>query len=157
MSFLLQPVALESCQPSLRERRRSSISPTNSARLLSGAHSCPEGSALADDDDHDKGMLPSFNVTIPILSALAHAQLPDHAPKITIPRHFHKPFEIDTNTYNTAPSLPYSSSPTSACGNQEKLSVPGDAHSDVTNMERMQWRLASGFFAYFLCGWGDGG
>ncbi len=103
-----------------------------------------------------KGVLPSFSVTIPTLSALAHAQLPDHAPKITIPRHFHNP---DTNTYNSVPSLPYSSSPTGACGNQEKLllSVPGDFHSDVTNMERMQWRLASGFFSYFLCGWGDGG
>jgi len=155
MSFLLQPMALESCQTSLHGRR-SSISPTNSAQPFSGAHSCPEGSALADDVDHDKGVLPSFNVTIPTLSVLAHAQLPDHVPEI-IPRHFHKPLEIDSNTYNTVPSLPCSLSPTSACGDQEKLSVCGDAHPDVTSMERIQWRLASGFFAYFLCGWGDGG
>jgi len=78
MSLLLQPIALESCQTGLRGRR-SSIGPTNSARLFSAARSCLEGSALADDADHDKGVLLSFNVTIPTLSALAHAQLPDTA------------------------------------------------------------------------------
>lgn len=29
--------------------------------------------------------------------------------------------------------------------------------NDTSQPDRLKWRLASGFFAYFMCGWGDGG
>jgi hypothetical protein len=38
--------------------------------------------------------------------------------------------------------------------------VASSAHAvaeTFPHLARMRWRLASAFFAYFLCGWGDGG
>lgn len=148
--LLLRPL-FESCQTSLRERRRSSFNPV--PHLCSDSLSCPEGSALV-DDDYDKEVLPLSDITIPTISALECVQLPDHAPRITVPRHYHKPSEIDNNTVSL---LPYSFSPVSACGNQERLLLSVSGKSEETNTEKIRWRLASGFFAYFLCGWGDGG
>jgi len=157
MSSLLRPVVLESCQTNLRERRRSSINPlTVVPRLFSsGQSSIQDGSAIMDEDDPPQVIQSARSVAVPPLSTLKHAQLPDHASKIMIPRHYGTLPVL--NTYDI--TSPTSSSPPTAFDSRkaslESLSVP--TIPDVLTMERLRWRLASGFFAYFLCGWGDGG
>jgi len=155
MASLLRPVALESCQTSLRERRRSSLNPINSVpRLFSSAPSRDE-SALVDDDDQSEGLSPSSADSLPPLSPLAHVQLPDYAPRITIPRHSDKVPAIGTDPYDM-PSLPYNAPLAITLESPQKSSLSVADEDDCT-MERSRWRLASGFFAYFLLGWGDGG
>jgi hypothetical protein len=78
----------------------------------------------------------------------------DYESKIIIPRH-----------HNTLHMLAMSdaSSPTSTPPHSagRKLSsfttLIGDSKPVLVKLERLRWRLASGFFAYFICGWGDGG
>ncbi|KAF9535544.1 major facilitator superfamily domain-containing protein [Crepidotus variabilis] len=159
MSSFLRPVGFESCQTGLRERRRSSVNAIAAVpRLFSSAPSSQDqSSAVLDDDEHCLHTLASeITVSIPQLSTLKLAQLPDHASKITIPRHFKKPPTIDTTVYEV--STPTSSSPPTAfeCRKEYFPEVKADSTLDPANMERIRWRLASGFFAYFMCGWGDG-
>ena len=146
MVSLLHPVA---CQTSFRERRRSSFNPINSVpRLFSSKPSCDE-SALDGDDDQSEGLSPSPTDS---LSPLAHAQLPDHVSRITIPRHGDK---VNTDI-NAVPSLPYINPLATTPESPQKSSL-SVGYEDGFTMERIRWRLASGFFAYFLLGWGDGG
>ncbi|CAA7264720.1 unnamed protein product [Cyclocybe aegerita] len=153
MTSLLRPIALESCQTTLRERRRSSIHPLAAVpRLfLTGPSSSQEECAITDDNDKfDPNDSPAF--VSPTLASLTHAQLPDHASKITILRHFDSP---PPTPYDLC--TPSSSAPPTAVPSR-KASVTTlieETTPDYSEMERLKWRLASGFFAYFLCGWGD--
>jgi len=155
MASLLFPVSLESCQTSLRERRRSSFNPINSVPRLFSSTPSRDESALVDDDDQSEGLSPSPTDSLPPLSPLVHAQLPDHEPRITIPRHGDKVPAFNTNVYDV-PSLPYISPHATTPESPQKSSL-SVAYEDDCTMERIRWRLASGFFAYFLLGWGDGG
>jgi hypothetical protein len=102
------------------------------------------------------------------ISPLSHAHVSDYAPKLTVPRH--QDSKGKTADYKE-PSTPISgpnSTPTTAVnsrkGSYEELtsgtrhasSEPTDGGGATRRFERMKWRLAAGFFAYFMCGWGDG-
>jgi len=38
----------------------------------------------------------------------------------------------------------------------EQLAVMPDLSDVEETPERKSWRLAAGYFAFFMCGWGDG-
>lgn len=122
----------------------------------------------------NEGSYPPSRPTIPNLSPLSHAHMSDYAPKMIVPRHH------DRESTKSFSARDYSSvsSPTSAtatpypttAANSRKPSL--DDFGTATNSlvlvanierkergreERMRWRLAAAYFAYFMCGWGDGG
>ena len=139
MASLLRPVTLEDLH-----RRSSSNSIHSIPRLFPNTPS---------RDDQSEGLLrsPSPTDSLPPLSPLVNAQLPDYASRMIIPRHDDKVSVINTDVYHMP--LPYN---TSLATSPQKSSL---SVSDEDNciMERIRWRLASSFFAYFLLGWGDGG
>jgi hypothetical protein len=150
MSSLLRPIVLESFQAGLR--RRSFInSLTVVPQYLPESPSCaPEDSAVFDSDEIDQHEIintpleSSANFVMPVLSPVTDAHISDYESKITIPRHHNTLYMIATSDA----SSPTSTSPYSAIGESKPILV---------KLERLRWRLASGFFAYFICGWGDGG
>ncbi|KAF9480471.1 MFS general substrate transporter [Pholiota conissans] len=152
MSSLLLPVVLESCNGGLRERRRSSIHSVVAVPRLFAA-SPLEGSAVSDEKDHYDSKRTSAHLSQvfvpPTLSALSHIQLPNNE-KINY-RSLPAIFVDDISTPSS--SLPSTTLPSrkssTATLSSPQLPVP-------QNPERLKWRLASAFWAYFLCGWGDG-
>ena len=162
MPSLLLPVVLESCSSGLRERRRSSVNQVNDIPKLFPTGQCAphDSNAIVDDDDHPGALSSADNghqvYVAPTLSTLTHVQLPDHASKVNIARHYHSLPYINASQA----SSPSASSPPTALDNDKAslmlLSNGEPDHTDL-KMVRLRWRLASGFFAYFVCGWGDGG
>lgn len=151
MSSLLQPtLLLESCHSGLRERRRSSI---NTLSALPRLFTTPivEGSAICDEDS-------SCSEQPTVLPSVKQAHLPDHTSKVYITtdlRPLSTPQTPDADT-------PFSTVPSTAVPSRKPSMVTlSDGiprlESHEPKMERLNWRLASGFFAYFMCGWGDGG
>lgn len=161
MPSLLVPVVLESCSSSLRERRRSSINPISSIPKLfpTSQYAHHDSSAIVDDDDHSGALSSADNghpvYVAPTLSTLTHVQLPDHASKVNIARHYHSLPNINASQASSPSS---SSPPTAFDTDNTSLMLPSIGEPDHTyvKMVRLRWRLASGFFAYFMCGWGDG-
>ena len=153
MFSLLRPVVLESFQSGLR--RQSFInSLTVVPQYLRESSSCaPEDGAVFDSDETDRHEIvtipveSSTNFVVPILSPVNDAYMSDYESKITIPRH-------NNTLLMIAASYSSSSTPTSPHPADRKPSFIGDSKPVL---ERLRWRLASGFFAYFICGWGDGG
>ncbi|KAJ2928860.1 hypothetical protein H1R20_g8167, partial [Candolleomyces eurysporus] len=84
------------------------------------------------------------------LSPLTSARMPDHSSKVIVPRRieeYHRQDTMDT----LVPSTP---SPTSK---QASLLDYDPQPTEISPVgERFAWRIASGYFAYFLCGYGDG-
>ncbi|KAF9014961.1 major facilitator superfamily domain-containing protein [Cyathus striatus] len=143
MSSLLRSTIIGAYQNTLRGRRRSSIHPLEAVpRLFSGF---PEGSAISDDSG-----APEVHHTV--LTAPSSVHMSDYATKITIPRHFNSSPAIDRTEISSPSSA---TSPTIACNSKTLLSPPASTVSGIPVVERVQWRLASGYFAYFMCGWGD--
>jgi len=162
MSSLLRPVILESCSSGLCERRRSSVTdPISGIPELFPTSQCAphDNSAIVDDDDGSGAWSSADNghaiYVAPTLSTLAHVQLPDNASKVNIARHYHS---LPNITASQA-SSPSSSPPTAFDSDKPSLVLLSEGESDRTHLKmvRLRWRLASGYFAYFLCGWGDGG
>ena len=159
MSSLLRPIVLESFQSGLR--RRSFISPlTLVPRYLPEDSSyTPEDSAVFDSDETDQHGIVSTPVesstefVVPVLSPVTDAHMSDYESKITIPRH-HNTLHMITTSDSSSPT------PTSPHPAEGKLSFTvftGESKPVLVKLERLRWRLASGFFAYFIFGWGDGG
>ncbi|PPR07674.1 hypothetical protein CVT24_003817 [Panaeolus cyanescens] len=163
MASLLQPIALDSCKSSLRSRRRSSASVLQAAGSLvscqtpSTHRNLLDEQVFIDDDDRSNRSKASPLTTsqdaptVLICPPLAHVA--DRSSKIITSHHSNVSLPI-LNTDTTA--TPMTSSPPSA---SRKTSIASDYDDDPANpckMERLKWRLASGYFAYFMCGWGDG-
>lgn len=99
------------------------------------------------------------------ISPLLHAHVSDYAPKMIVPRHQDS---IGSSIECSVPSTsisPQSSNPTSTVnsrrGSYENLLFNSpvlrrDDGERRETFERMKWRLAAGYFAFFMCGWGDG-
>lgn len=47
--------------------------------------------------------------------------------------------------------------PTPSSDGDLKSEFIGSSSAEVPVHERFNWRIASGYFAYFMCGYGDGG
>ncbi|KAF7310724.1 MFS domain-containing protein [Mycena chlorophos] len=126
----LQPIAVDFCQSSaLRGRRRSSIRPQNLLPALGYAsNSNRDESAVVDDVE--------CTITQPTTahtsSQSIHIDTSRHHDALTLS----SPKTTSTITTNTTDSY------------FEAKSYPKDL--------RLQWRLASALFQYFLNGWGDG-
>ncbi|KAF8203264.1 hypothetical protein BJ912DRAFT_920416 [Pholiota molesta] len=54
------------------------------------------------------------------------------------------------------PTLAHFQLPNNSKNSHSLPAIYADDASKAPNLERLRWRLASAFFAYFLCGWGDG-
>lgn len=160
MSSFLRPVVLESCQlTTLRERRRSSIHSLSAIPRLFSSASPPDESALSDDPPPSDALCVnpgarSSELDPPSLSPLSDAHVSDYFTS-TVPRH------------NSAAPMLYTFGPSSP---SETIVYSGPSSHKVSSgnlrsespvslypLEHLRWRLASGFLAYFLCGWGDGG
>lgn len=164
MSWLLRTVALESCETTLRGRRRSSIrSLAAIPRITSATSFAADDSAISDEANViENNQSPSAvttpysqSPTTPSLSPLSDAHVSDYFTSTAVPRHktstpiLHS-VEIQSPTITLQPS----SLPSRRSSSANLISGPSGT---PPNLELLKWRLASGFFAYFLCGWGDGG
>ncbi|KDR84783.1 hypothetical protein GALMADRAFT_131573 [Galerina marginata CBS 339.88] len=161
MSSLLRPVVLEPCHGGLRERRRSTVNPlcTLPPVFTTGPTAAQEGSAILDDNEVEvSGTVPSTvnsssTFIKPNLAALANVQLPDRASNIVLARHCNS----SPTAYADDACSPLSSLPTTPASRKPSIITLTDGvDPDYVKQERLKWRLASGFFAYFMCGWGDG-
>lgn len=161
MSSLLRPIVLESIQTGLR--RRSLISSlTVVPQYLPESPSCaPEDSAVFDSDETDQYEIKTIPVefstefVVPVLSPVTDVHMSDYESKITIPRHRNTLHMIATS--DTDASSPTSTLPHSAGRKLSFAALIGQSKPVLVKLERLRWRLASGFFAYFVCGWADGG
>ncbi|KAF8640884.1 hypothetical protein AX17_000532 [Amanita inopinata Kibby_2008] len=161
MSTLLRPVVLDSCQTVLRGRRRSSIHPINAVPRLFATSFTSDDVVIADEptvvdplEAKSSGVLNFQDLYSPSLSPPSNAHLPDLATKITIPRHCDAPTVISPSDASTLPSSsPVTPGPSRTASWAELIP---EGHGPLQNSERSKWRLAAGFFAFFLCGWGDG-
>lgn len=101
------------------------------------------------------------------ISPLRHAHLSDYTSKMTVPKH-RPQNSLGTPVDFSLCSAPVSGTSTPMRMNSRKGSYDelfSNTHSlqdyggmvqDQEKFERMKWRLAAGYFAFFLCGWGDG-
>ena len=158
----LHPIVLESFQTGLR-RRSFNNSLTVVPRYFPESPSCsPEDSAVFDLDETDQHEIISTPVesstefVVPVISPVIDAHMPDYESKTTIPRHRNTLHMIATCDHCDA-SSPTSTSPHSSDRKLSFTAPIGESKPVPVKLERLRWRLASGFFAYFICGWGDGG
>lgn len=162
MSSLLRPVVLDPCQTNIRGRRQSSVHPLNTMpRLLSMTSTGKDECAISDDsnvlDTPDTAVSetksPHF-YSPPSLSPLSDAHISDYFTSTAAPRHKNSAPPL----YNIDSPSPSSTLAPSGLPRLKTSSTNAqDESSYFPSHEYMRWRLASGYFAYFLCGWGDGG
>jgi hypothetical protein len=126
--------------------------------LPEGSSCAFEDNAVFDSDEPDQHEIvttlveSSTEFVVPVLSPVTDAHKSDYESKITIPRH-HNTLHMIAASDSSSPS-PISSHPA-----DRKLSFTAlirESKPIPVKLERLRWRLASGFFAYFICGWGDG-
>ena len=159
----LHPIVLESFQTGLRRRsfnRSLAVVP----QYLPETSSCsPEDSAVFDLDETDQRELEiittpvdsSTEFVVPVLSPVTDAHMSDYESKTTIPRH--NTLHMIATCDHCDASSPTSTSPHSVGRKLSFTALIGESGPVLVKLERLRWRLASGFFAYFICGWGDGG
>jgi hypothetical protein len=160
MSFLLRPIVIDSESFQTGLRRRSFISSlTVVPQYLPESSSCaPEDSAVFDSDETDQCGIVTTPVesatefVVPMLSPVTDAHMSDYESKITVPRHHHTLLMIATSDS----SSPMPTSPHPAGCKLSFTALIGESKPVLVKLERLRWRLASDFFAYFICGWGDG-
>ena len=158
MASLLRPVALESCTGAgLRERRRSSVNSLAAVpRLFTTSYL--DHNPVFDENDHTDSLTAaplSEDLTPPAVPALVRLRLCDKNSKIDV----HKNHDDLPPVYICEVSSPSPSSPTGTVPSRKSsvTILPRTSEEDAAKFERLKWRLASAYFAYFLCGWGDGG
>jgi hypothetical protein len=105
----------------------------------------------------------TFDMPIPSISRLSTVRISDQATTVTIARG-------QTGIHSPTPSTifqpysnysPYSSTPSTAVNSRAPSPTKEldyeDEDDNTPRDDRLNWRLASGFFACFLGGWADGG
>ncbi|TEB35219.1 hypothetical protein FA13DRAFT_1449622 [Coprinellus micaceus] len=89
---------------------------------------------------------------LPDLSTLTRVHVPDHAPKVLVPRHADRAYQRCDTIDTLVASTPSAWSP-----RRSRSSTPRRRRlRNPLSLNGFAWRIASGYFAYFLCGWGDG-
>lgn len=168
MSWLLQTVASESGETTLRGRQRSSIhSLATIPRMTSAPSFAADDSAISDKAIVIENKESSCSVTTPrsqspvtpSLSPLLDAHVSDYFTSTAVPRHKTSvPILPSAEILSPTVSLQLSSvsNRRPSSGNPINLSANPSGPS-AGSLELLKLRLSSGFFAYFLCGWGDGG
>ena len=159
----LRPIVLESFQTGLRRRSFVSSLAVVPQYLPENSSCAPEDSAVFDSDENDHEIITtplesSTEFVVPVLSPVTDAHMSDYESKITIPRHHNTLHMIATCDASSPTSTsPTSASPHSASRKLSFTALIGESGPVQVKLERLRWRLASGFFAYFICGWADGG
>lgn len=154
----LQPLSLDSCNPStLRERRRSSIRPRALfPRLFQGPSTNNhgrDGESAIDDDIHESNVEATQHGHLPVQypSPLVNVHLSGYSTNAEPTRHQDT---LPRLHYTSEPQTPSQTSPTASSKNSI-VDIPPVV--PVSPPERLAIRLAAGYFMYFMCGWGDGG
>lgn len=163
MSWLSPTVALESCETTLRGRRRSSVRPLAAVPLISCATSfAADDSAISDEvniienKECSSAVTSTYSqaATTPSLSLLSDAHVSDYFTSTAVPRHnTFAPILHSVEILSPTITLP----PSGLLSRKSSLDNLRSDPQASSRLERLKWRLISGFFAYFLCGWGDGG
>jgi hypothetical protein len=150
MPSLLRP-AFDGCSTSSM-RRRSNLLVKPSDLLSSRPEHPTDECAVADDLLDSIPASPRTPPPLPDLSTLTRVHVPDYAPKVLVPRHADRAYQrcdtIDTLVAST---------PSPGSEKKSFIDSPTATAEEPAVLERFAWRIASGYFAYFLCGWGDGG
>ncbi|KAF8226082.1 MFS general substrate transporter [Tricholoma matsutake] len=162
MSWLSPTVALESCETTLRGRRRSSVRPLAAVPLISCATSfAADDSAISDEvniienKECSSAVTSTYSqaATTPSLSLLSDAHVSDYFTSTAVPRHnTFAPILHSVEILSPTITLP----PSGLLSRKSSLDNLRSDPQASSRLERLKWRLISGFFAYFLCGWGDG-
>jgi hypothetical protein len=152
-SILLQPVTVESCGNSLRTRRHSSIRPLELLpRFFSDGHPTDVGECAVVDDEPDTDSLNRHpSCTLPI-STPSDAHIEDDS----ILRHQPDLPYINTSVPTSSAASFVGTTPLSALSSANMFLSDDAVVTTATQHALMKRRLFSAFFAYFLCGWGDG-
>ena len=149
MSSLLRPT-FDGCNTSMRRRSNLLVKPLDLVSSTS-AHPADE-CAIADDPSDSTPASPRTPPPLPDLSTPTRVHVPDHAPKVLVPRHADRAYQrcdtIDTLVAST---------PSPGSEQRSFIDSPTATGDEPVALERFAWGIASGYFAYFLCGWGDGG
>lgn len=164
MTWLLRTVASESCETTLRGQRSSdsSLATIPRVRVTSGTTFAADDDAIANEAIIIKNKKDFYAVTAtppatPSLSPLSDAHVSDYFTSTAVPRH-----KISVPTLPSAeilsPTITLQPSSISSCRSSSgNLITDNPPLPSASSLELLKWRLSSGFFAYFLCGWGDGG
>ncbi|PPQ90444.1 hypothetical protein CVT25_014962 [Psilocybe cyanescens] len=82
----------------------------------------------------------------------------DSTAAVVVPKVAYLPYTHSTKDVSDAPSPSPSLPPIVAEDGIASITThySGEATANNVILERLRWRLSSGFFAYFMCGWGDG-
>jgi hypothetical protein len=95
----------------------------------------------------------SQSPTKPSLSPLSNAHVSDYFISTAVHRH-----NVSSSVIPPVEVLsPTMTLPTGGSLSSHQTSLADLRSNSPAGLEHLKWRLASGFFAYFLCGWGDGG
>jgi hypothetical protein len=139
----------------LRGRRRSSIRSLAMIPHILSPSFAADDSAISDEANIVESACATATSasqfpTTPSLSPLSDVHVSDYFTCTVVPRHNTSAANLhSSDTLLTTTTLP-------PCGLPSRKSSD-DVITVSLNLEHLKWRLASGFFAYFLCGWGDGG
>ncbi|KIL71036.1 hypothetical protein M378DRAFT_6885 [Amanita muscaria Koide BX008] len=165
MSTIVRPAVVnDSC---LRGRRRSTIHLINSVpKIFASVSPTPDDNTSEKLLAVDEPAVKSSAIDIaPTLTSLtlpfpSNAHLPDFATRFTVPRHSDtslSPVDISSPLVSPVTS-PTTSPPISRKASLAELLPEKNVHvhEKSPKQERLKWRLAAGFFAFFLSGWGDG-
>ncbi|KAF5356364.1 hypothetical protein D9756_004239 [Leucocoprinus leucothites] len=133
----------------------------------------PEVTSWTSDTSPGGGttLLASARSTVAHISPLSHAHFSDYASKMVVPRHQNSSGVAEFEM-TSLPSTPGASSSVTTAVNTTVNSRKASFENDRTippqpervpnfgevkeTLERMKWRLTAGYFAFFMCGWGDG-
>jgi hypothetical protein len=161
MSYMSRTVAPEPCEIALSMGRRSS--PVHSLAVIPHMLSpsfAADNSTISDEANIVVESAPATatpasrsttTTTTTSLSPLSDVHVSDYFTCTVVPRHG----TSTANLHSSDTLLPTALPPSR--GLSSRKSSDGVLTVSSLNLEHLKWRLASGFFAYFLCGWGDGG
>ena len=160
MSWLLPTVALESCETTLRGRRSSIRQLAALPHISTAPPFAADDSAISDviapEDKPSSAattITSSQSPTKPSLSPLLNAHVSDYFISTAVPRH-----NVSSRIIHSMEILaPTMTLPAGGSLSSHETPLPDLRSGSPVGLEHLKWRLASGFFAYFLCGWGDGG
>jgi hypothetical protein len=153
-SFLLHPATVEPCCNSLRVRRRSSIRPLDFLpRVFSDDRPVELEENVIVDDASD--ILDNNSLTRRSVHAISPPSDAHLAGAAAI-RHLYSLPHIDTSL-PTSSAVSFSGTLPQSASINGKIALVDDAIATTADQRiHLKRRLFAAFFAYFLCGWGDG-
>lgn len=144
----------ESFGITLRARRNSSARPVvsyppSTATLLVSAKDIPTMVPVTRSPSPDSMAVQALTSISPLTSV----HMSDYDTTVNLARHYGLNMPRASDDFSPSPS----STPTAVNSRAASPTKELDDIDDSASSDNLRWRLASGFFACFACGWGDGG